>query len=58
MDLANLTIEDIEKSESIRNIYALALPSDQMMFNIMRSCIGLTQIEDLWFYHKRLLYND
>ena len=44
--------------ENIRSIYALALPSDQLMFNIIRACIGIDNTEDLWFYHKRLLYND
>ena len=47
-----------DNPENVRSIYAFALPSDQLMFNIMRASIGVDRVEDLWFYHKRLLYND
>lgn len=54
-DYVNSMVDDLD---NIRSIYALALPSEQLMFNMMRACVGATEIEDLWFYHKRLLYND
>ena len=41
-------------------LYALGLPSDMLMFNIMRACMGVRRIEDLWFqsiYEKKLIYN-
>ena len=44
----------------MKSVYALALPSDQLMFTIMRACIGVKKIDELWFlsaYAKRLVYN-
>ena len=38
----------------IRHVYALAIPSDLLMFNIMRACVGIKDIKDLWFYEERL----
>ena len=37
----------------IRYVYVLGLPSDQMLFNMMRACVGITDIKDLWFYEER-----
>ena len=42
---------------NIRHIYALALPSDLMMFNMMRACVGIKDINDLWIYEKILARN-
>lgn len=40
--------------EHIRHVYALAIPSDLLMFNIMRACVGIKDKKDLWFYEERL----
>ena len=41
----------------IRSVYCMALPSDQLMFNIMRALIGIKERKDLWFYQQVLIYN-
>lgn len=39
--------------KEIRQIHSLALPSDMLLFNIMRACVGIVDIKDLWFYEVR-----
>ena len=38
-----------DELKEVRSIYALALPSDMLMFNIMRACIGIKDVKELWF---------
>ena len=35
--------------KDIRQVYAMAIPSDRLMFNLMRACIGIKVSSDLWF---------
>ena len=42
-----------ENLQDIRPVYALAIPSDLLLFNIMRACIGVEDVKDLWFYEVR-----
>ena len=64
-DTANIDIETYEYVDNIldnlkdmRKIYSLAIPSDQIMFNVMRACVGITNIRYLWFYQEKLTYNE
>ena len=44
--------------DDVRSVYCMALPSDQLMFNIMRACIGVEDVRDLFCYQKEnVVYN-
>ena len=40
---------------NLRYICFFALPSDFLLFNMMRACVGITNVRDLWFFEERLL---
>ena len=51
----------LENAKKVRSVYVLALPSEQLMFNIIRACVGVTEIKDLWFnsrHEKGLIFNN
>ena len=33
------------------------IPSNEVLFKMMRACIGCENIEDLWFYHDKFSFS-
>ena len=39
-----------ESTLAVKVVQGLALPSRYMMFKIIRACVAVTRVEDLWIY--------
>lgn len=45
-----------ENLESVKPVFSLILPSDIIMFKMMRACIAVNSTTDLWIYNSKNLF--
>ncbi len=50
LDAAENFIDALDEME-VKTISTFQFPSNLLMIKIMRACLGVTKIEDLWMYH-------
>ena len=43
-------VDEIANAELMKPILSFAIPSRILLFKMMRACIGVNNVQDLWIY--------
>ena len=47
----------VENPDKVKYVYSIALPSEVLMFKMMRASVGVKKVSELWFFMGHASYN-